>query len=108
MQGCTFQPVVNPLPQVLPQMPYMKNNLTTIMKTTIDNLINEELKDTETDDGRINPKIIQMLKHSVNLDLSRSNEKIYDRLYKEKVFRDKQYSLLKDFYDHEKLRECTF
>jgi hypothetical protein len=49
---------VNPLPQVLPQMPYMKNNLTTIMKTTIDNLINEELKDTETDDGRINPKII--------------------------------------------------
>jgi hypothetical protein len=49
-----------------------------------------------------------MLKHSVNLDLSRSNEKIYDRLYKEKVFRDKQYSLLKDFYDHEKLRECTF
>ena len=77
------------------------------MKPTIEKLIKDELGD-EIEEGIINPKIIQTLKHSVNLDLSRSGEKIYDRLYQEKALRDKQYFLLKDYYDNEKLRECTF
>ncbi len=77
------------------------------MKPTIEKLIKDEMGD-EIEDSVINPKIIQMLKHSVNLDLSRSGEKIYDRLYQEKALRDKQYFLLKDYYENEKLRECTF
>ncbi len=59
------------------------------MRPAIEKLIKDEMRDEVSDDSMINPKIIQMLKHSVNLDLSRSNEKIYDRLYKEKALRDK-------------------
>lgn len=57
MKGCTFRPDVNPLPQILPQMPSIRNNLTTIMRPTIDQLIRDEMKD-EGEDGMINPKII--------------------------------------------------
>jgi hypothetical protein len=73
----------------MPRKPSIRKNLTTIMRPAIDKLIRDEMRDEVSDDSMINPKIIQMLKHSVNLDLSRSNEKIYDRLYKEKALRDK-------------------
>jgi hypothetical protein len=39
-------------------MPSIKNNLTTIMKPAIDNLINEELKDNDSNEDLINPKLI--------------------------------------------------
>ena len=84
MEGCTFRPHVNPPPLISnsPAPIAMKNPES--YKPVIDNLIKEELESTRkhTDgEDRISPRIITLLKKSVEKDMQRSGDKVYERLY---------------------------
>ncbi len=52
------------------------------MKPVIDKLIrDEESENQERSNGKMSPKIISLLKKSMDKDLSRSGKKVHERLH---------------------------